>query len=102
VRRVNGQKLIPDDNNLWNTLGISEHYMTLKLNPAKAQAELQLWQQQGKNLLALQQVKRNKTGFSLHIPGYRCDNRYQLGTCYPSQQAALAAYGELLDAVTVG
>lgn len=77
--------------------------MQAKLNPTKARAELQLWQQQGKNLLALLQLKNDNKGFSLHIPGYRCNNWYQLGTSsYPSQQAALAAYGELLDTVTAG
>mgnify|MGYP005841048707 CR=1 FL=1 len=74
--------------------------MQTKLSPTKAKAELQLWQQQGKNLLALLQVKSGKKGFSLYIPGYRCNNWYQLGTGnYPSQQAALAAYGELLDSL---
>ena len=77
--------------------------MKTKLSPIKAQTELQLWQQQGRNLLTLLQLKSCKKGFSLHIPGYRCNNWYQLGSSsYPSQQAALAAYGELLDAVTAG
>uniref|UniRef100_UPI004048DDF3 hypothetical protein n=1 Tax=Rheinheimera sp. TaxID=1869214 RepID=UPI004048DDF3 len=74
--------------------------MRTKLTPTKAKAELQLWQQQGKNLLALVKLQHSKPGFSLYIPGYRCNNWYRLGKqYYPSQQAALAAYGELLDSL---
>lgn len=67
----------------------------------QAKAELKLWQQQGKNLLALVKLQHSKPGFSLYIPGYRCNNWYRLDRqYYPSQQAALAAYGELLDSLT--
>ena len=68
------------------------------LSPRSAKTELQLWQQQGKNLLALVKLQTGQQGFSLLIPGYRCNNWYRLGNQhYASQQAALAAYGKLLD-----
>ena len=74
------------------------HMNYLKITPTQAKAELKLWQQQGKNLLALVKLQHSKPGFNLLIPGYRCNNWYRLGKhYYPSQQAALAAYGELLD-----
>ena len=75
--------------------------MILRLSPTQAQVELKLWQQRGKNLLSLVRLQHSKPGFSLYIPGYRCNNCYQLGKqYYPSQQAALTSYGELLDSLT--
>ena len=73
--------------------------MTINLTQAKA--ELLLWQQQGKNLLALVKLQHSEQGFSLCIPGYRCNNWYRLSNRhYISRQAALAAYGKLLDSLS--
>ena len=75
--------------------------MLTKLTPAQAQVELQLWQQQGKNLLALVKLQQSEQGFSLCIPDYRCNNWYRLSNRhYISRHAALAAYGKLLDSLS--
>jgi len=74
--------------------------MTLCLSAVKT--ELKLWQQQGKNLLALVKLQHSEQGVSLYIPGYRCNNWYRVGNqYYANQQAALAAYGALLDLLHV-
>lgn len=71
------------------------------ITATQAKAELKLWQQQGKNLLALVKLQYSEQGFTLCIPGYRCNNWYRLSNRhYTSRQAALAAYGKLLDSLT--
>uniref|UniRef100_UPI004048CB26 hypothetical protein n=1 Tax=Rheinheimera sp. TaxID=1869214 RepID=UPI004048CB26 len=75
----------------------------LVITATQAKAELKLWQQQGKNLLALVKLQQSEQGFSLCIPGYRCNNWYRLSNRhYTSRQAALAAYGKLLDSLSDG
>ena len=77
------------------------HIVLEKLTQRQAKVELKLWQQQGKNLLALVKLQHSEQGFSLCIPGYRCNNWYQLSNrYYCNQQAALAAYGKLLDSLS--
>lgn len=75
--------------------------MAQTFTPSAAKAELKLWQQQGKNLLALVKLQYSEQGFTLCIPGYRCNNWYRLSNRhYTSRQAALAAYGKLLDSLS--
>ena len=77
--------------------------MAQTFTSSAAKAELKLWQQQGKNLLALVKLQQSGRGFSLCIPGYRCNNWYRLSNRhYTSRQAALAAYGKLLDSLSDG
>lgn len=60
---------------------------------------LAVWQHSGRNLSSLMRLFLNQTTNEIYllIPGYRCNNWYQLGCPYTSYSEAFATYGGLLD-----
>lgn len=65
----------------------------------QAIAMLHVWKNAGHDLPSLAKVSLAKEGQSIIvlIPGYRCNNWYQVGNPYAAYQEAFASIGALLD-----
>ena len=65
----------------------------------QAVAMLRVWKDAGHDLPSLAKVSSAKEGQSIIvlIPGYRCNNWYQVGNPYTAYQEAFASIGALLD-----
>lgn len=65
----------------------------------QAVAMLRVWRHAGHDLPSLAKVSPVNEGQSIIvlIPGYRCNNWYQVGNIYTAYQEAFASIGALLD-----
>lgn len=64
----------------------------------QAVAMLNVWRHAGHDLPSLAKIAGiNDASIIVLIPGYRCNNWYQVGECYSGYQEAMASIGALLD-----
>lgn len=76
---------------------------TQRVTEQQAVAMLRVWDGLGRNLpsLAKLQTDNNKNRIVLMLPGYRCNQWYQVGDGYSCYTEALTSLGCLIDKTRV-